>query len=106
MTEEAKKIAKSMHFEECEDCAFNPTRLGCRWRREGKYCDTNLHLYADLIESLCAELERVTRERDAAVEDLEILSDCETCLHNNDEACEHCCDIIVRGNWQWRGAKE
>lgn len=60
---------------------------------------------AKIIESLSDQLEQVTRERDAAMEDLEMLADCETCIHDDDEACEHCCDCITRGNWQWRGAE-
>ena len=52
------------------------------------------------------ELEQVKRERDAAVEDLEMLADCEACIHDDDEACEHCCDVTIRGNWQWRGVQE
>ena len=58
MTEEARKTAKAMHQKECEDCVFNPTKLGCRWRKKGMYCDTDLHSAADLIESLSAQLEQ------------------------------------------------
>lgn len=82
MTEEARKTAKAMHQNECEDCVFNPTKLGCRWRKKGMYCDTALHSAADLIESLSAQLEQVTRERDAAVEDMRTKAYyCETCAH-------------------------
>ena len=95
MTDEAKRIVAGLRNFSMSDTVEYANEIVSNARKA-----------AVLIESLFADLERVTRERDAAVEDLEILSDCETCLHNDDEACEHCCDIIVRGNWQWRGAKE
>ena len=75
---------------------------------------TNLET-ADFIESLAAELEKVKRERDAAVRD--IRHDCDTCKHkeaclSNDfcEECGHaesdntpCCSCHNLCNWEWRG---
>ena len=60
----------------------------------------------DSFEEVYAQLEQVTKERDAALDDLEMLSDCETCLHDDfSEECDHCCNTILRGNWQWRGVE-
>lgn len=72
---------------------------------------------ADLIETLAAELERVKRERDAAVADLKGL--CDVCAHfetcdgpwcgdcDSFDGCESPCKTCpAESNWQWRGAKE
>lgn len=90
---------------------------------------------ADLIESLCAELEQVkqerdglnillgqaqsmletrTRERDAAVEDLRKVCQatevCFCCKSHNTNYTEYvsndCMDCIRHCNWQWRGVNE
>lgn len=127
MTEEARKTAKAMHQNECEDCVFNPTRLGCRWRKEGTYCDTGLHSAADLIESLSARLEQVeqerdglnimlaqaqamletrTKERDAAVRDLEIHKFCHLCAEDAVADSEKCYTCSNKCYWQWRGVRE
>lgn len=116
MTEEAHKTAKAMHQNECEDCVFNPTKLGCRWRKKGMYCDTNPHSAADLIESLSAQneellqkmqqlekqLEQVAKERDAAVNDIE------DCLHAKGEdepECKMCNMQKPACNWECEKAK-
>jgi len=66
------------------------------------------------VERLNAENERLTRELDAAVADLEANDKCQTCKdYNRDDdscyrhygrgaggACEH------HDNWQWRGVRE
>lgn len=129
MTEEARKTAKAMHQNECEDCVFNPTKLGCRWRKKGMYCDTALHSAADLIESLSEQLEQVTnerdglnillaqaqamletrtKERDAAAEIL--AGNCDAC---NKEHCKDCRwfddmtrqDRTLKDNWKWCGVE-
>lgn len=68
---------------------------------------------ADALEKLQAKLERVTRELDAAVEDMICIADnsmCECCVHNNSEDEEQFCDknTIVYGcnQFEWRGLKE
>ena len=108
MTEEARKTAKAMHQNECEDCVFNPTNLGCRWRKKGMYCDTALHSAADLIESLSEQLEQVTKERDAAVEDLEAHRPCDACGYYELQGydCMNCRRYTDRPMWRWRGLQE
>lgn len=131
MTEEAHKTAKAMHQNECEDCVFNPTKLGCRWRKKGMYCDTDLHSAADLIESLSAQLEQVemerdglnimlaqaqamletrTKERDAAVKQLGEVALCQDCAHykHNGGDCSgelFCMSHETGFKWQWRGVE-
>lgn len=70
---------------------------------------------ADFIENLAAELEKVKRERDAAVRD--ILHGCDACKHKGAclsddfcEECEHagsdntpCCSCQNLCNWEWCG---
>lgn len=65
------------------------------------------------LEKLQAKLDRVTLERDAAVEDMKCIADnsmCECCVHNNSEDEEQFCDknTIVYGcnQFEWRGLKE
>ena len=64
---------------------------------------------AALIESLSAEMERVKRERDAAVEELSYSRQCSICKKHLSEGGDcygnHKCG---NGNpdWQWRGVKE
>lgn len=66
------------------------------------------------VERLQTELERVTAERDMAVEDLSFYGDCDTCIfensHFNDEPCNECfCNENtnnVDNKWQWRGLEE
>lgn len=67
---------------------------------------------ADLIESLAAELERVKRERGAAVKDVEELcknphSACHYCnSHSEKYVSNDCMDCVNACNWQWRGVRE
>ena len=60
---------------------------------------------ADLIESLSAQLDQVTRERDAAVEQLKEF-DCATCVNCNlmhlSSVCKKCRNADY---WQWRGVE-
>ena len=55
------------------------------------------------IEQLRAELEQVKRERDAAIRDLEMVSVCDTCVHEHAPSCPGCNDAE---NWEWRGPEE
>lgn len=62
---------------------------------------------ADLIESLAAELEQVTRERDAAVKDLAIHKFCHLCAEDPiAEEASKCPSCVNKCYWQWRGVKE
>ena len=64
-------------------------------------------LASDLIETLQADLARVTAERDAAVADIPVAHDagrCEVCKHKrNDGACKKWPD---RSCFQWRGLQQ
>ena len=59
---------------------------------------------ANIIESLSAQLDQVTRERDAAVEDMRTKAYyCETCVHYTPGYfCPGCRN---KSNWQWRGVE-
>ena len=54
-------------------------------------------------EKLRADLEQVKRERDAAIRDLEMVSVCDTCVHEHAPSCPGCNDAE---NWEWRGPEE
>lgn len=62
------------------------------------------HAAADLIESLSAQLEQVTRERDALLNELR--GECNLCTH-----WQECLDGVYSGVhvddscWEWRGAE-
>ena len=55
-------------------------------------------------EKLRAELERVKRERDAAIRGLRYLGDCVTCKYNKAPCPRE--DIGHKTCFQWRGQKE
>ena len=68
---------------------------------------------ADRLSSLVEDLERVTRERDAAVE--AVRGDCTYCTNDgnirDNSPCWHCkhyaAQCYITGDyWQWRGPKE
>lgn len=76
---------------------------------------------ADLIESLAAELEKVKRERDAAVDDITESAPCFACKNfrrNGGECkgaksclwamieCEEFDEEYTGMSWEWRGVKE
>lgn len=75
---------------------------------------------ANLIESLSEQLERVTRERDAAIRDIGEAAPCFACIHfkRNGGDCigaHVCIDDILQDAlggkyadyyWQWRGVQE
>ena len=54
-------------------------------------------------EKLRADLAQVKRERDAASRDLEMVSVCDTCVHEHAPSCPGCNDAE---NWEWRGPEE
>lgn len=59
------------------------------------------------IERITAQLEQVTRERDAAVEDLSAHRPCDACslyeLQSND--CMRCRRYTEHPMWEWRGVE-
>ena len=74
-------------------------------------------LIDDVTKNLTEELERVKRERDAAIADLKHGDNCDICAHT---ACVHDCDFECdtctfdckcrtcrdECNWEWRGIKD
>ena len=68
---------------------------------------------AVLFDEAVAAGEKMKRERDAAVEDLETMGEarayCDTCLHNNtnlkEDPCSSCMSGYLINNWQWRGVE-
>lgn len=64
---------------------------------------------ADRLSSLVEELERVTRERDAAVDDLRVASiegdmECNWCAGKTDRT--RCYNCSFANKWKWCGPKE
>lgn len=65
--------------------------------------------FMDMVE----ELDRLRTERNAAVSDLEIVSEinprCETCIHDGlgpeREPCASCMSGYLENHWRWRGVK-
>lgn len=107
MTDEVKKVVETLRY--CEEtgarCGGCPSGMG---ENGVPICHSSAHI-ADLIESLAAELERVKRERDAAVEEWKqsaIVGKamCDTCMFSDDEG--RCWNDCIDGElWQWRGVK-
>ena len=111
MTEEARKIVNAMRFKEDFECIECPIPAG--------NCDENclLDAAANLIESLSEQLDRVTRERDAAVEQIHEIKACRHCVHgefcpDEVEGCDVCpknpcpCKSCYKdSNWQWIGVE-
>lgn len=64
---------------------------------------------ADRLTAVLGELERVTRERDAAVENLRVASiegdmDCNWCAWKTDRT--QCYNCSFANKWKWRGPEE
>lgn len=112
MNEEAKRCAES-----CREWYQAFSNFGKGNERSVK----DLLAVADLIESLSAQLDQVTRERDAAIRqqleaDKNNPSACKSCKH--DEVCDGrllacgdcdmdcpCNTCIDHDKWQWRGVE-
>lgn len=108
MNEKAKTIANALR-----ECANEIICADCNMTR----CDNECTLIAAafLIESLSAQLDQVTRERDSAVEDLS--GYCGVCIYktlpNAYEFCRNCkhsnrhyfTNEPALNNWQWRGVE-
>lgn len=110
MTEEAKRCVKALRFKEDFECIECPIPAG--------NCEENcmLDVAADLIEYLSAQLEQVTKERDALLD--EVRGECDICANKKDctapkcrrsthNECEECpCrTCIFDTNWKWEGVE-
>lgn len=95
MTEEVRTIVGKLRCAETE-----LKEVGAAYFEEDAFGSA-----ADLIESLSAQLDQVTRERDAAVEQLKEF-DCATCVNCNlmhlSSVCKKCRNADY---WQWRGVE-
>ena len=80
----AKIMAIVLHNKGCTDCAHN--RRECKHLLNDMYCNAGLHTAADIIEQLVGELERVERERDAAIADFNSM------MLNEKPMCEYCAE--------------
>lgn len=110
MTDEEITLVEALRIchsnEDCRDCKFVDSD------KDEMSCVNVLFVKAaDLIESLCAELERVMRERDAAVEDMKDKQyGCEKCKHFL-RMPGKTCDLPYEERkpsfecWQWRGVR-
>ena len=103
MTEEARKCTEALRY-------IERTLI-----RTGGIAEDNMAKDVaraiDLIESLSAQLEQVTKERDAAVEELNKLKRCEHCVGYEeflkiDGDIERCNECDEHSLWQWRGVKK
>lgn len=123
MNEEVKfriAVLRWAHFhEDCTDANDTCPAYDECFRFNSVLCD--LRTAADLIESLSAQLEKVTRERDAAVNMLKEHAACDDCKRFGEVKCpekdsffdcifcsnEECiCNNCENGDrWQWRGAE-
>lgn len=93
MTKEAKRLAAGLRNFSVSDTVEYATEIVLNARKG-----------AALIESLSEQLEQVTRERDAAVEDLKIHKFCHHCIEGDHES-ERCYTCDHKCNWQWRGVR-
>ena len=105
MTEKAKRIVAALRVvcdeRSCEGC---PCSDWCHKRKVNCLDDDA----ADLIESLSAQLEQVTRERDAAVKDMYHASSdggsfCDICVYKNNGCDEREARDIEC--FEWRGVE-
>ena len=83
-------------------------REDAEWAHENEWetpitLGDNLEDAADLIESLSTQLEQVTRERDAAVQDINMLCQCDVCtrLCKYDKPNPYC----ECADFEWRGVE-
>jgi hypothetical protein len=112
MTEEAKRcvecLLEAAIFQRCEDCYIG-NMCECE---DSSECQ--LVQYANLVKDISAELERVKKERDAAVKDLRTFTEpCRACAHvGSEDICRECRFELIEGHhitrtgWEWRGVKE
>jgi hypothetical protein len=106
--DECTRLVEWLRTESCNSCIFARRYDGDCTSTES--CQSSLA--ANLIEKLCAELEQVTRERDAAVGDLAIVchdKSCEVCAHYkfDDYYITERCELEMgECEFEWRGAQE
>ena len=85
-------------------------RLNTKLQSYASYTDSEFaHVIEDAalaIETLRAELARVTAERDGAVSDLELFATCDTCKFGEMKMAYDCLGCDHASNWKWRGIKE
>lgn len=96
-------IASTVGGSKNEECVF------CKGHDMANCIPQMGQAVADRLSSLVEDLERVTRERDAAVEDLRVASiegdmDCNWCAWKTDRT--QCYNCSFANNWQWSGPKE
>lgn len=99
MTEEIRQDIQALRDFDVDDLISMPSVL-----------KTILNRAADLVESLSVQLDQVTRERDAAVEDLRkvcrVVSVCFYCKSRDAEYVSNdCMDCVNSCNWKWRGVE-
>lgn len=125
MTDEAKEIVEALRKSACNGCIHN--KIGrCMHIQQGKFCGSERHAAADLIEKLSAELEQVKRERNAAIADMEEMQGCicQACKHYYQpnpnvrkwscrvlgeywaDICDHDGGLLECSNFEWRGVQE
>lgn len=104
MTERVECILEALDSVNCEHSV-------CAYCVAHQYCDGFLdYAAANVIKSLCAELEQTKHERDAAIADMKDIADnyvvCMHCKKRDEEsgACDKWYD--QDGCWQWRGAQK
>ena len=106
MTEEVRKCVEVLRYCEesgacCGGCPSGKNEQGI------PNCYSQSHI-ADLIESLSAQLDQVTRERDAAVKGLARYRGCIDCARYDEEIVKTnpLCDGCSFGSkWQLRGVE-
>lgn len=116
MNKDVWSVVQDLSYLTCPSCICNPMLKDIPFDRN-ESCESVVMRGVLTIESLAAELEQVTRERDAAVEDLKKNSytPCATCGKRIDnKSCTEFgermpCDMINIFRcemYEWRGAKE
>ena len=98
-----KDIVKALNEDMCNECEYYGEPCGCN--RDGGQCKAyGIALEAaDAIERLIADVERLTRERDAAVRDMRGNA-CLACAHYEQKDGQHeCFRCENRSKFSWRG---
>ena len=103
MTEEVRKCVEILRYcDESGGCCG-----GCPSGKTNGIpnCYSISHI-ANIIESLSAQLDQVTMERDAAMEDLSAHRPCDACGYEpQEDTCVRCRSYTERPYWKWRGAE-
>lgn len=100
-----KKLAERLKCPQIRECPINGKQPSCK-KCQHKISKDAATAITDLLaraEAAEARAEKAERERDAAVADLRLVSDCRTCGNvspwciDNPDRCK---------GWEWRGRKE